>query len=67
MPLNGRWYVDGALKKTLHASVLLELGLDLVFSLNPLVPFDASHPIGRRVLGSDEPAIMGIFRRCASS
>jgi predicted acylesterase/phospholipase RssA len=37
-----RWYVDGALKKTLHARVLLDMGLDLVLCLNPLVPFDAS-------------------------
>jgi NTE family protein len=57
VPVNGRWYADGALKKTLHASVLLELGLDLVFCLNPLVPFDAAHPAGHRVLGSPEPAI----------
>lgn len=57
VPVGGRWYADGALKKTLHASVLLELGLDLVIGLNPLVPFDASHPNGRRVLGSTEPAI----------
>jgi predicted acylesterase/phospholipase RssA len=57
VPVQGRWYADGALKKTLHASVLLDLGLDLVICLNPLVPFDASHPQGRRVLGSPEPAI----------
>ena len=57
VPVDGRWYVDGALKKTLHASLLLDLGLDLVFCLNPLVPFDASHPKGHRVLGSHEPAI----------
>lgn len=37
----GRHYVDGALKKTLHASVLLDEGLDLLICLNPLVPFDA--------------------------
>lgn len=55
--LDGHWYADGALKKTLHASVLLDLGLDLVICLNPLVPFDASHPQGHRVLGSTEPAI----------
>lgn len=41
-PIDGRWYVDGALKKTLHARVLLDLGLDLMICLNPLVPFDAS-------------------------
>jgi hypothetical protein len=34
--------VDGVLKKTLHASVLLEQGLDLLICLNPLVPYDAS-------------------------
>lgn len=50
--IDGRWYVDGALKKTLHARVLLDLGLDLMLCLNPMVPFDAS--AGRsthRVLG----------------
>ena len=53
-PIDGRWYVDGALKKTLHARVLLDMGLDLMICLNPLVPFDASAG-GRgrhRVLGS---------------
>ena len=40
--IHGRDYVDGALKKTVHASVLLDQGLDLLFCLNPLVPFDAS-------------------------
>ncbi|MBU3738929.1 MAG: patatin family protein, partial [Rhodoferax sp.] len=40
--IDGRYYVDGALKKTLHASVALEQGLDLLLCLNPLVPFDAS-------------------------
>jgi predicted acylesterase/phospholipase RssA len=37
-----RHYVDGALKKTLHARVLLDEGVDLVLCVNPLVPFDAS-------------------------
>lgn len=40
--INGRYYVDGALIKTLHASVALQEGADLVFCINPLVPFDAS-------------------------
>jgi NTE family protein len=39
--IEGRHYVDGALKKTLHASVALEEGLDLLLCLNPLVPFHA--------------------------
>jgi NTE family protein len=45
-PQGQRWYVDGALKKTLHARVLLDMGLDLVIALNPLVPFDAAHELG---------------------
>ena len=52
--IGGHWYVDGALKKTLHASVLLDMGLDLVLCLNPLVPFDATHARGHRVLGQAE-------------
>ena len=54
--IDGRWYVDGALKKTLHASVLLDMGLDLLICLNPLVPFDATHA-RHRVLGSGDPRI----------
>lgn len=40
--IKGHHYVDGALKKTIHASVLLDQGQDLLICLNPLVPFDAS-------------------------
>jgi predicted acylesterase/phospholipase RssA len=54
--IDGRWYVDGALKKTLHASVLLESGLDLLICLNPLVPFEATQS-RHRVLASGEPRI----------
>ncbi len=57
VPIDGRWYVDGALKKTLHASVLLDLGLDLMICLNPLVPFDASHGPRHSVLSSGVPPI----------
>jgi predicted acylesterase/phospholipase RssA len=56
VPIDGHWYVDGALKKTLHASVLLDLGLDLVLCLNPLVPFDATRA-RHRVLGGAEERI----------
>ncbi len=44
--INGRYYVDGALIKTLHASVALEEGADLVFCINPLVPYDADMAAG---------------------
>jgi predicted acylesterase/phospholipase RssA len=40
--IGGRHYVDGALKKTMHASVLLDQGQELLICLSPLVPFEAS-------------------------
>ena len=39
--IDGHDYVDGALKKTLHASVALREGAKLLFCINPLVPYDA--------------------------
>jgi len=50
--IDGHSYVDGALKKTLHASVLLDEGLDLLICLNPLVPFDATAATRHRVMAS---------------
>jgi predicted acylesterase/phospholipase RssA len=55
--VDGRWCVDGALKKTLHASVLLDEGVELVLCLNPLVPFDATHSQRHRVLAAGEAPI----------
>ncbi len=55
--IDGRHYVDGALKKTLHASVLLDEGLDLLICLNPLVSFDASASTRHRVLAGAEARI----------
>lgn len=46
--IDDRWYVDGALKKTLHASVALKAGAGLVLCINPLVPFDAKHAAHER-------------------
>jgi len=39
--IDGHYYVDGALRRTLHASVALDKGADLLIGVNPLVPFDA--------------------------
>lgn len=39
--IGDRDFVDGALKKTLHASVALKAGAKLLFCINPLTPFDA--------------------------
>ena len=40
--IGGKFYVDGALQRTLHASVALDEGADIVIGINPLVPFDAT-------------------------
>ena len=40
--IGGHYYVDGALKKTLNASVALEEGAELVICVNPLVPYNAN-------------------------
>ena len=45
--IDGAHYVDGALNKTLHASVALDAGVRLLLCVNPLVPFDASPIQGR--------------------
>jgi NTE family protein len=39
--IGGHHFVDGALKKTLHASEALDAGAQLVICINPIVPFDA--------------------------
>ncbi|HNW02343.1 MAG TPA: patatin-like phospholipase family protein [Burkholderiaceae bacterium] len=48
--IDDNYYVDGALKKTLHASVALDDGIDLMLCLNPLVPFDATAPQVAKVM-----------------
>lgn len=35
-----RHFVDGALRRTMNASVVLDRGIDLMIGLNPLVPFN---------------------------
>ena len=39
--IGGHYFVDGALIKTLHTSVALKEGANLVICINPLVPFDS--------------------------
>lgn len=45
--IDHRYYVDGALKRTLHASEALHAGADLVIGINPIVPFDADRASAR--------------------
>ncbi len=48
--INGRHYVDGILLKTMHASVALEAGAELVFCINPLVPVDTRRAVQQNLL-----------------
>jgi len=43
--IEGRHYVDGVLLKTLHASVALEAGAQLLICINPIVPVDTVHAV----------------------
>lgn len=36
--INGRYYIDGVARRTVHASVALDAGADLLFCINPIVP-----------------------------
>lgn len=63
--IDNQYFVDGALKKTLHAGVAMDDGIDLMFCLNPLVPYDAtrrpelamSQRVMRRGLPAEKQAI----------
>ncbi len=48
--IRGRHFVDGALRRTMHASVALDKGIDLLLGVNPFVPFNASRG-GKRPAG----------------
>jgi predicted acylesterase/phospholipase RssA len=62
--IQGRDYVDGALRKTLHASVALREGAQLVLCINPIVPFDAreaarkGHPHPGKLVDGGLPAVL---------
>ena len=43
--IDGRHYVDGVLLKTLHASVALEHGVELLLAINPIVPVDTAKAV----------------------
>ena len=51
--IRGHHFVDGALRRTMHASVVLDHGIDLMIGLNPFVPFNAK-TAGRPPEGMDK-------------
>jgi predicted acylesterase/phospholipase RssA len=63
--IDNRYYVDGALKKTMHASVALQDGIDLLLCINPLVPFntvDGGRRMPRMVDGGLPAVLSQTFR-----
>lgn len=48
--IGGRYYVDGVLHKTLHASVALDAGARLVLCVNPIVPVDTEGAVEQGVM-----------------
>ncbi|MCF7220566.1 patatin-like phospholipase family protein [Marilutibacter chinensis] len=44
--IHGRQFVDGALRRTMHASAVLDRDIDLMIGVNPLVAFNAGDPGG---------------------
>ncbi|HEX6203287.1 MAG TPA: patatin-like phospholipase family protein, partial [Thermoanaerobaculia bacterium] len=48
--IDGRHYVDGVLLKTMHASVALEEGADLLLCINAIVPVDTSRAVEEGVM-----------------
>ena len=62
--IEGRYYVDGVLLKTVHGSAALEEGASLLLAINPIVPVDTFQAVELGVLESDHlverglPAIM---------
>jgi NTE family protein len=51
--IGGRHFVDGALRKTMHASIALEHGVDVLFCVNPIVPYNSGtmHGPGKLAAG----------------
>ncbi|HMA07595.1 MAG TPA: patatin-like phospholipase family protein, partial [Ramlibacter sp.] len=56
--IDRRHFVDGALKKTLHASVALEEGVNLMLCLNPLVPFHSGETAIPRIAEGGLPTVL---------
>ncbi|CAN5472277.1 patatin-like phospholipase family protein [soil metagenome] len=48
--VDGRFYVDGVLLKTVHASVALDRGAGLVLCVNPVVPVDTARAVAEGVM-----------------
>ncbi len=48
--IDGRHFVDGVLRKTVHASVALDAGAELLLCVNPIVPVDTRSAVEKGVM-----------------
>lgn len=55
-----RCYVDGVLLKTMHASVALEEGADLLFCVNPIVPVNTANAVASGAMRGGRLASRGL-------
>lgn len=55
--VDGQYYIDGVARRTVHASVALDAGADLLFCINPIVPVNVQleQHAGRLLNGSPAP------------
>jgi predicted acylesterase/phospholipase RssA len=58
--IDGRDYVDGVLLKTVHASVALDEGAELVLCVNPIVPVDTIRAVELGVMRRGKLADRGL-------
>jgi len=58
--IDGRNYVDGVLLKTLHASVALDAGAQLLFCVNPIVPVDTEGVVTTGLMTNDQLVSRGL-------
>lgn len=58
--IDGRHYVDGVLLKTVHASVALDHGADLVLCVNPIVPVDTVRSVEQGIMRRGRLADRGL-------
>jgi predicted acylesterase/phospholipase RssA len=50
--IDGHHFVDGALRKTMHASIALDQGVELLLCVNAIVPYNAGMEVGSHKLAS---------------
>ncbi|KAA2285997.1 patatin-like phospholipase family protein [Arenimonas fontis] len=58
--IRGHHFVDGALRRTMHASVVLDHGIDLMIGINPFVPYNAKRATEKPRQGRDKLAEGGL-------